>query len=81
MGSAFSKAGIDTPVAITEGGTGATTATQARTNLGIDLTALVNWAGQGTTLPDATTNSYKHYYKTDEDSLYISNGTSWLSLN
>jgi hypothetical protein len=35
----------------------------------------------GTTLPDATTNSGRYYYLTTTDTLYRSNGTSWIAIN
>jgi len=38
-------------------------------------------AGTGTSTPDAATNANKLFYKTDTDTLYVSNGTAWIALN
>jgi hypothetical protein len=35
----------------------------------------------GTSLPTASENAYKFYYLTTTDTLYISNGISWIALN
>lgn len=35
----------------------------------------------GTSLPTASSNSGKYYYLTTTDTLYRSNGTSWIALN
>jgi len=54
--------------------------TDAWINVGGSSSYLVN-AGKGTTLPTASTNTDAFYYKTDTDTLYRSNGTSWISIN
>ena len=35
----------------------------------------------GTSLPSASANTDKYYYLTTTDTLYRSNGTSWIALN
>lgn len=35
----------------------------------------------GTSLPIASDNAFSFFFKTDTDTLYFSNGTSWLAIN
>lgn len=37
--------------------------------------------GSGTTLPIASEYALTFFFKTDTDTLYFSNGTSWLAIN